>query len=230
MKKSLSTTLSFRKNLLVERVHNKKSKWSTIFFICSLVATLSVYAQTDTLIVRGKVENLTLKLYRQAPEISVARVNILQSNQEIVRAAQLQPDGSFELKMPLIYPQEECYLTYADVVMPFLGAKGTVEVTILADSLGKSEVPLQFGGLYATTNNRHAQFYTAFNKWLKANPEKPARTDNLHRFWEKASQEQNRRQAFYKSFSSTKDPLLDKWVISSLENTTKAKLYNRHLS
>ncbi len=225
MKKSLSTTLSFRRNLLPLT----KIKWYKLLFISSLIATISftcVRAQTDTLIVRGKVENLTLKLYRQAPEISVARVNILESTREIVRAAQLQPDGSFELKMPLIYPQEECYLTYASVVMPFIGTKGTVEITILADSLGKNEVPLRFGGLYAATNNRHAQFYTAFNKWLKANPEKPAKFDNSYRFWQKAALEQDRRVNFYRSFFKTNDPLLDKWVISSVEDATKAKFFN----
>jgi hypothetical protein len=229
MKKSLSIPLSFHRNLFPGKIYHKQGKLNPFFFIGSLVVALafsSVYAQTDTLIVRGKVENLTLKLYRQAPEISVARVNILQSTREIVRAAQLQPDGSFELKMPLIYPQEECYLTYANIVMPFLGAKGTVEVIILADSLGKSDVPLRFGGLHGATNNRHAQFYTAFKKWLKASPEKTAKSENSYRFWEKASLEQDRRLAFYTSFSSPKDPLLDKWIMSSLEDATKAKFYN----
>lgn len=228
MKKSLNTTLSFRRNPLTEKIYYRKGKLSLLFFIGSLVATFtSVRAQMDTLIVRGKVENLTLKLYRQAPEITVARVNILESSREIVRAAQLQPDGKFELKMPLIYPQEECYLTYANIVMPFLGAKGaTVEVTIFADSLGKNGLPLRFGGVRASTNNRHAQFYTAFNKWLKENPEKSAKVENSYRFWEKAALEQDRRVDFYRAFFTTKDPLLDKWVISSLEDATKAQFYN----
>jgi|GEM_PF-1616258 hypothetical protein len=231
MKKSIITTLSFRRNLLSDKIYYKKGKLSPLFFIGCIAAVLSftaVHAQTDTLIVRGKVENLTLKLYRQAPEITVARVNILESSREIVRTAQLQPDGRFELKMPLIYPQEECYLTYANVVMPFLGTKGaTVEVTIFVDSLGKNGLPLRFGGVRATTNNRHAQFYTAFNKWLKANPDNPpTKFDNSYRFWEKTALEQDRRVDFYRAFFTTKDPLLDKWVISSLEDATKAKFYN----
>jgi hypothetical protein len=112
--------------------------------------------------------------------------------------------------------------------MPFLGTKGaTVEVTIFVDSLGKNGLPLRFGGVRATTNNRHAQFYTAFNKWLKANPENPpTKFDNSYRFWEKTALEQDRRVDFYRAFFTTKDPLLDKWVISSLEDATKAKFYN----
>lgn len=191
----------------------------TLFFSSS-------YAQTDTLTVRGKIENLTVRLYRQAPEVTVARVNILQSNREIVRAAQLQPDGSFELKMPLVYPLEECYLTYANVVMPFLGEKGTVEITLNGDSLTKSEVPIRFGGIYATTNNRHAHFYVAFNKWLKANPEKPIKAATGFLFWEKVAQERDRKIDFYRTYQTVKDTLLDKWVISSLNDAAKARFYS----
>lgn len=229
MKKKLSTILSFRRNLLSEKTYHKKGKQSLLFFISSLASVLSftsVCAQIDTLIVRGKVENLTLKLYRQAPEISVARVNILQSSREIVRAVQLQPDGSFELKMPLIYPQEECYLTYANVVMPFLGAKGIVEVTIFAESLNKVDAPLRFGGLFEATNNRHARFYTAFNKWLKTNPAKPYKTTNALKYWEQACEERDRRIKYFHTSVFEIDTLLDHWVISSLENATKAQFYN----
>lgn len=186
----------------------------------------SLYAQTDTLTVRGKVENLSVRLYRQAPEITVARVNILQANREIVRAAQLQPDGTFELKMPLVYPLEECYLTYANVVMPFLGENGTVKVTINGDSLALSDVPLRFEGVHAATNNRHAQFYAAFNKWLKANPEKPVKAANALLFWEKSASESRRKLDFYRSYAKGKDALLEQWVTSSLNEATKAQLYN----
>ncbi|MFN8348111.1 MAG: hypothetical protein U0X91_24130 [Spirosomataceae bacterium] len=200
--------------------------WLTACGATAVLVSISAHAQTDTVIVRGKVDNLTLRLYRQAPEITVARVNILQPEREIVRAATLQPNGQFELKMPLIYPLEECYLNYANVSLPFLAAKGTVEITLFADSLGKTEVPLRFGGLYAATNNRHARFYTAYNQWLKANPEKSTKAENSYRFWEKISLEQEQRIGFYRSFSSAKDPVLDKWVISSLEEATNARFYH----
>lgn len=196
---------------------------------CGLfIAFLSppLYAQTDTLTVRGKVENLTVRLYRQAPEITVARVNILQANREIVRAAQLQPDGSFELKMPLVYPLEECYLTYANLVMPFLGEKGTITVTINGDSLTRSDVPLHFEGVHAATNNRHAQFYAAFNKWLKTNPEKPIKAANALLFWEKSASERQRKLDFYRLYNKDKDALLDQWVTSSLNEAAKARLYS----
>ncbi len=185
-----------------------------------------IYAQSDTLTVRGKVENLTLRLFRQAPAITVSRVNSLQPNREMVRVSQLQPDGSFELKVPLIYPKEECFLNYAAISVPFLGEKGTVEVIIDGDSLAKSEIPLRFGGLNAATNNRHTRFDVAFKKWLKANPEKPSKTDTSPRFWEKEALERDRRIEFYRTFSSVKDPLLDHWVISSLQEATKAKFFN----
>lgn len=207
-------------------LNTRQGLWASL--CCGLfIALLSppLYAQTDTLTVRGKVENLSVRLYRQAPEITVARVNILQANREIVRAAQLQPDGSFELKMPLVYPLEECYLTYANLVMPFLGEKGTITVTINGDSLTKSDIPLRFEGVHAATNNRHAQFYADFNKWLKANPEKPVKAANPMLFWEKASAERQRKLDFYRSYPKGKDALLDQWVTSSLNEAAKAQLY-----
>ncbi len=197
--------------------------WLIVF---SALFIPSSYAQTDTLTVRGKIENLTVRLYRQAPEITVARVNILQANREIVRAAQLQPDGSFELKMPLVYPLEECYLTYANLVMPFLGENGTVKVTINGDSLTRSDVPLRFEGVHAATNNLHAQFYVDFNKWLKTNPEKPIKAASTLLFWEKSASERQRKLDFYRSYAKGKDALLDQWVTSSLNEAAKAKLYN----
>ncbi len=235
MNKRNKATLLFCKNLLLHRIFLPES----VFFRPSLLRLLlllllvasgtlflpSSYAQTDTLTVRGKVENLSVRLYRQAPEITVARVNILQANREIVRAAQLQPDGSFEIKMPLVYPLEECYLTYANVVMPFLGEKGTVKVTLNGDSLALSDVPLRFEGVHAATNNRHAHFYAAFNKWLKANPEKPLKAANALLFWGKYESEHQRKLDFYRSYAKGKDALLDQWVTSSLNEAAKAQLY-----
>ncbi len=234
MNKRNKANLSFCKNLhriFLPEINFFRSFLQTRLLLLLLIASstlflASSYGQTDTLTVRGKIENLTVRLYRQAPEITVARVNILQSNREIVRAAQLQPDGSFELKMPLVYPLEECYLTYANVVMPFLGEKGTVEISLNADSLAKSEVPIRFGGVRATTNNRHAHFYVAFNKWLKANPEKPIKAATRFIFWDKVAQERDRKIAFYRSSQTIKDTLLDKWVISSLNDAAKARFYS----
>ncbi|WP_428654773.1 hypothetical protein [Runella sp.] len=234
MKNTQKANLSFCKNLLLRCAHQtngdqERYRFLHSWLLCGLLIVgfvSKIYAQADTLTVRGKVENLTVRLYRQAPEISVARLNILQSANEIVRGAQLRPDGSFELKMPLVYPLEECYLTYANVVVPFLGEKGNVEVTLNGDSLTTSDVPLHFQGIHAATNNRHAQFYAAFNKWLKANPEKPIKTNNALSFWEKISLERDRKIAFYRSFTTSKDALLDQWVISSLNDAAKAKLYN----
>lgn len=232
MNKRNKATLSFCKNLLLHcKIVFLRPCLQRLFLLLLLITSctlfsLSSFAQTDTLTVRGKVENLTVRLYRRAPKITVARVNILQAHREIVRAAQLQPDGSFELKIPLVYSPEECYLTYADLVMPFLGEKGTVEITLNGDSLTKSEVPIRFGGAHAATNNRHAHFYAAFNKWLKANPEKPIKAATGFHFWEKAAQERDRKIDFYRTSQTVKDTLLDKWVISSLNDAAKARFYS----
>lgn len=201
------------------------------YFFLTLGLFLSIqnsYAQTDTLVVRGKIENLTARLYRQASEVVVARVNILQPNHEIIRAAPLQPNGSFELKMPLIYPKEECYLTYNNVVMPFLGSKGIVEVTIYADSLAKSDIPLRFAGVNAEVNNLHAQFYVQRKKWLEANPAPTTNTTDPSKYWQHLDTESNRQIAFFRSLPAfTKaPPLLEEWVVSSIENTAKAQLYS----
>lgn len=232
MNKQTKATLSFCTNLLLHRKIGffqpcLQRLLSLLFLIASTISfSLPSHAQSDTLTVRGKVENLSVRLYRQAPEITVARVNILQANREIVRAAPLRPDGSFELKMPLVYPLEECYLTYANVVMPFLGEKGTVNVTLNGDSLMLSDIPLRFEGVHAATNNRHAQFYADFNKWLKNNPEKPAKAANAILFWEKAASERQRKMDFYRAYPKSKDALLDQWVTSSLNEAAKAQLYN----
>lgn len=201
------------------------------YFFLTLGLFLSIqnsYAQTDTLVVRGKIENLTARLYRQASEVVVARVNILQPNHEIIRAAPLQPNGSFELKMPLIFPKEECYLTYNNVVMPFLGSKGVVEVTIYADSLAKSDIPLRFAGVNAEVNNLHAQFYIQRKKWLEANPATTTNTTDAGKYWQHLDTESNRQIAFFRSLPAfTKaPPLLEEWVVSSIENTAKAQLYS----
>lgn len=205
-----------------------KLRW---YFFAALVLFLSLQnsiAQTDTLVVRGKIENLTARLYRQAPEVLVARVNILQPTREIIRAAPLQPNGSFELKMPLIFPNEECYLTYNNVVMPFLGSEGAIEVIIYADSLTKSDIPLRFAGVNAEVNNLHAQFYTQRKKWLLSNPTETIKTTGAEQYWQQLNTESDRQIAYFRSlpaFTASPD-LLEKWVVSSIVNTAKAQFYS----
>ncbi|MEZ4900387.1 MAG: hypothetical protein R2822_00720 [Spirosomataceae bacterium] len=194
-----------------------------LFFLFFL--SLNVVAQIDTLIVRGKVENLSLTLYQQAPNISITRVNILQPNREIVRVVQLQPDGSFELKMPLVYPKEECRLYYAHHSVSFLGENGLVEIILYGDSLTKSDTPFKFRGRNAHTNNRHALWEANFSKWLKTNPEKPEKSKDALSFWENTLVEQNRRIAFYQQFATSNDLLLTTWVLSSLQEAAKAHFF-----
>jgi len=193
-----------------------------------LVLLENSYAQVDTLVVRGKIENLTARLYRQAPEVIVARVNILQPNHEIIRVAPLQANGSFELKMPIIFPIEECYLTYSNVVLPFLGSKGTVEITINADSLAKSDLPIRFGGVHAETNNLHARFYPQFKKWQAANPAEKYNDTEAVKYWQHITTQSNRQIEFFQSIPTFKNapPLLGQWVISSIFNAKKADYYS----
>lgn len=191
-----------------------------------VLATLNGFAQSDTLIVKGKIENLTLRQYRRASDVAVARVNALRADQEIVRIASLNADGSFEVALPLIYPQEECFLSYDDLKIPFLATKGIVGITIEGDSLGKSPTPFRFAGVNAAINHLHAQFEIALakanltskrDKW----PNKP-----LER-WLLLTQERDQKWAFYNTFAKQypPNPTLDAWVRQALWELPKAELY-----
>lgn len=127
-----------------------------------------VSAQPDSVVITGRVLNLTAALYRQAPAITFTRNNILQPQSELARQAPLQADGSFRVTMPLIYPQEEVYLDYGGkVYTTFLAAPGTLQLSFDADSMFKAKRLFYFAGVNAEANNRYMQYVVEEGRILK---------------------------------------------------------------
>lgn len=128
-----------------------------------------VFAQPDSVVITGRVLNLTAALYRQAPAITFTRNNILQPQSELTRQAPLQADGSFRVAMPLIYPQEEVYLDYGGkVYTTFLAAPGSLHVSFDADSMLKAKRLFYFSGVNAEANNTYMPYSMEEGRILKA--------------------------------------------------------------
>ncbi len=203
-------------------------------FIC-LFFFQCAYSQ-DTLTIMGKIDNLSPRLYRQADVVRVSRINWLRGREEIVLLAPLQADGSFKLTLPLVFPTEECILNYSnEVTAPFLAQKGTVGITIFADLFGKTDVPFQFEGRNAATNNSHAAFEASLLKFMQ----RQKKYEDLYKklslkatdtAWEYLQELRELKQRYYEAYSNhlPTDPLLNEWVLLSLKEAAKA-VYYEHL-
>jgi hypothetical protein len=148
-------------------------KKSTVFILisCLSLATFGTSnAQSDSVIISGRILNLTPALYRQAPVITFTRNNILQPQSELARQTPLQADGSFRVAIPLIYALEEVYLDYAGkVYSTFLAAPGTVQVSFDADSMFVAKKLFYFAGVNADANNQYNQYLAEEARLLKDN-------------------------------------------------------------
>ena len=157
------------------------------FIICLLLAvTLSSVsiAATDSLIIKGRILNLSGRLYRQAPTITFSRNNIFQPQSELSKQVGLEADGSFRTSLPLIYGQEEIYLDYSGLAFTtFLGSPGTVEITFDGDSLKTAKRLFYFSGVNATANNLYYDYLNNENLLFKNNPALGAKFYDT--FWEK---------------------------------------------
>lgn len=150
-----------------------------------LGSMLPAWAQTDSLVIRGRINNLNGRLYRQAPFITFSRNNILQSQSELTKQASLQPDGSFRVSLPMLFPQEEIYLDYGGKAFTtFLGSPGTVEITFDGDSIGKARKLFYFAGANADANNQYPLYLTAENQRL--NGSRTLGTEFFRSFWDKS--------------------------------------------
>ena len=135
-----------------------------------LLSSGGAFAQPDSVVISGRVLNLTAALYRQAPSIIFTRNNILQPQSELTRQAPLQADGTFSVTMPLIYPQEEVYLDYGGkVYTTFLAAPGELQLSFDADSMFKAKRLFYFAGVNAEANNQYIQYMTEEGRLMKAN-------------------------------------------------------------
>ncbi|MCF0070670.1 hypothetical protein LZD49_09315 [Dyadobacter sp. CY261] len=154
----------------------------TAFLLGSM---LPAFADTDSLIVKGRINNLNGRLYRQAPFITFSRNNVLQPQSELTKQADLQPDGSFRVSLPILFPQEEVYLDYGGKAFTtFLGSPGTVEITFDGDSIGRAKKLFYFAGVNADANNQYPLYLAAENQRLATS--RTFGTDFFRSFWEKS--------------------------------------------
>jgi len=142
------------------------------FALLLIVLPLLSIAQTDSVTVSGRILNLTPRLYRQSPNVLISRNNLLQPNAELTRPAPLNPDGTYSMKMPVIFGQEEMYFSFASVSTPFLAAPGSVTINLNADSLFRAAIPFTFGGVNARVNTQYARYKAFEAKQPKIDNEK----------------------------------------------------------
>lgn len=148
-----------------------KNRLFTLFslLLITFLFPFSSQAQTDSVIITGRIRNLSARLYREASTVLISRNNILQASRELVRPAPLNIDGTFRVAMSLIYPQEEMYFNYGRISTAFLAAPGTLTIDLNADSLFSVAVPFKFSGVNAQVNQQFAR-YKAFEA---SYPDKP---------------------------------------------------------
>lgn len=206
----------------------------TLFILCLLTSSLT-FAQperpvTDSVIVTGRIRNLSARLYRESPTVLVSRNNILQASRELVRPAPLNVDGTFRVALPLIYPQEEMYFDYGRISTPFLAAPGTLSIDLDADSLFSAAVPFRFGGVNAQVNSQFAR-YKAFEA---AYPTKPNPRDLSEETGTKSAPDTYRTvlaayQAPFRQFAArqTTFPLVTRWVQSIQRYTAASFVYDK---
>lgn len=215
-----------------------QTKFPLALFVILLCISLQGFASTDSLIIKGRILNLTGRLYRQAPVITFSRNNILQPQSEITKLTDLQVDGSFRVSLPILFPKEEIYLDYSGKAgTTFLGSKGEIEITFDGDSLLKAKKLFYFAGVNATANNQYPQYLDALSRELAANSVLGAKF--YQNFWEKSPSEAEkassnrseiRNAAISKMTSTVPDPTLSQWVQSINQDERLQNLYEYYLT
>ncbi|MCF2444901.1 hypothetical protein L0657_13115 [Dyadobacter sp. CY345] len=215
-----------------------QTKIPLTLIIVLLCISLNGFASTDSLIIKGRVLNLTGRLYRQAPVISFSRNNILQPQSEITKLTDLQVDGSFRVSLPILFPKEEIYLDYSGKAgTTFLGSKGEIEITFDGDSLLKAKKLFYFAGVNATANNQYPQYLEALSKELAANSVLGAKF--YQNFWEKSpadaekassNRAEIRDAALSKMTSAVPDPTLSQWAQSINQDEKLQNIYEYYLT
>jgi len=195
-----------------------------------LLISLLSQAQTDSVIVTGRIRNLSARLYRESPTVLVSRNNILQASRELVRPAPLAVDGTFRVSLPLLYPQEEMYFNYGRISTAFLAAPGTLTIDLDADSLFTAAVPFRFGGVNAQVNGQFAR-YKAFEASFPDKPDGKKLTTQIGSLSsERAFSVLNKAyQAPFAAFSQQEKafPLVVRWITASNRYNAAAFLYDK---
>ncbi|HEV7349092.1 hypothetical protein [Telluribacter sp.] len=212
----------------------------TIFcFLLLLCTTLHSFAQKpDSVIITGRLLNLTAPLYRQAPAITFTRNNLLQPQSELTRQAPLQADGTFRVALPLIFPQEEVYLDYGGKVFTtFLASPGRVEISFDADSMFKAKQLFYFAGVNAEANNQYSRFAMEEGRLLKENKKLGA---NFFDFlWEQSTLSVRRAvqtradlrlSALTSATTGTVPPALQRWVRTTTDEEQLSILFEHAMA
>ncbi|MBC3784247.1 hypothetical protein [Spirosoma utsteinense] len=204
-------------------------QYSCALLLCLLTSSLSV-AQTDSVIVTGRIKNLSARLYRESPTVLVSRNNVLQASRELVRPAPLNVDGTFRVAMPLIYPQEEMYFNYGRISTAFLAAPGTLTIDLDADSLFTTAVPFRFGGVNAQVNSQFAR-YKALEAAMPAKPNNEKLSEQVR---SKDAPETYRTvlstyQGAFRNFAAgqTVFPLVGRWIQSTNRYIAAGFVYDK---
>ncbi len=196
----------------------------------SLTVAQPARTAVDSVIVTGRVRNLSAQLYRESPTVLVSRNNILQASRELVRPAPLNVDGTFRVSLPLIYPQEELYFTYGRISTAFLAAPGTLSIELNADSLFTADVPFRFGGVNAQVNQQFARF-KAFEASFSGKPNPAKLSEQVSGKQDEAVYRQvaTAFQAPFRAFSTKEKPfpLLTRWVGWSNRYNAASFLYDK---
>ncbi|MEZ0483211.1 hypothetical protein [Fibrella aquatica] len=198
-----------------------------------LLLTTGVFAQSavDSVIVSGQVRRLSAQLYRQSPNVLVTRTNILRNGVEQAFPAPLQPDGTFRVAVPIVYPQEEMQFVVGNATTPFLASAGSLTINLNNDSLYVAALPFQFGGVNAQVNQQFAQ-YKAFEAKNKPNESTQNRT-----FKRALNGDINQTySALYQAFTApftqfaaqqSVFPLVQEWILTNARNDAAAYVFDK---
>ncbi|MBD2702086.1 hypothetical protein IC229_15655 [Spirosoma sp. BT702] len=192
---------------------------------------VSSYAQSvDSVIVTGRIRNLSARLYREAPTVFMSRTNILQANRELVRPAPLNLDGTFRVSLPLIYPQEELFFNYGRISTALLASPGTLTIDLDADSLFSTAVPFKFGGVNAQVNQQFAR-YKAFEASYPNKPDGKKLSNQVNNMGNEAAYKlvASAYRAPFAAFAAKEKPfpLLVRWVGYTNRYNAAAFLYDK---
>ncbi len=202
--------------------------FTTLFY--TLVLSSTGFAQVDSVVVSGRIRNLSARLYREAPTVLIGRNNILQASRELIKPAPLNVDGTFRVSIPLIYTQEELYFNYGRISTAFLAAPGTLTIDLNADSLFTVAVPFRFGGVNAQVNQQYAR-YKAFEASYPDKPDAKKLSNDISGAVTNTSFVLLN-QAFQKTFRAfaAKEkpyPLLARWIEADNRYAAASFLYDR---
>ncbi|MEZ0612210.1 hypothetical protein ACAW74_27115 [Fibrella sp. WM1] len=198
------------------------------------------FAQTDSVIVSGQIKHLSARLYRQSPNVVIARTNMVRGGSEQAFLAPLQPDGRFRVAVPVIYPLEEMTLQLGggdrSATVAFLATAGSLTVDADNDSLFVATVPFRFGGVNAQVNRQHAQYEAVVNARQKAN--KGERDRAIRRAMSATSLAQTYQQLVaifltpFEPFATQREvfPLVRDWIRTNAQYDAAAFVYDQAIN